>query len=76
MYRIFVLELKLKYIFSRVKSLYWGGWIAESVYRLDTDCKAVESEFKSREEQNFSPLHVVQTGSGAQQSYPTGISRR
>jgi hypothetical protein len=47
--------------------------LAQSVYRLATDWSTKGSEFESRWGQEFSLLHVVQTGSGAHPvSYPMG----
>jgi hypothetical protein len=49
------------------------SWIAQSVQRLATDWTTAESEFESRYWQEFSLLHVAQTGSGVHPtSYPMG----
>jgi hypothetical protein len=47
--------------------------ITQSVQRLANGQDAEGSDFESREGQDFSPLHAVQTGSGAHlASYPKG----
>jgi hypothetical protein len=50
-----------------------GAGIAQSVQRLATGWTTEGSEFESRWGQEFSLLHVVQTGSGVHPtSYPMG----
>jgi hypothetical protein len=50
-----------------------GAGIAQSVLRLTTSWTTEGSEFESRYGQEFSVLHVVQTGSGVHSaSYPMG----
>jgi hypothetical protein len=47
--------------------------IAQSLQRLATSWTAGGLEFEPRHRQDFSPLHVIQIGSGAHPaSYPTG----
>jgi hypothetical protein len=43
----------------------WGAGLAQSVWRLATGWTAEGSELESQKGQDFSPLHVVQTRSGA-----------
>jgi hypothetical protein len=52
---------------------YRGDGIAQSVYRLATGRTTEGCEFESRQGQELSLLHVVQTGSGIKPtSYPMG----
>jgi hypothetical protein len=55
-------------------ALQHGAGIAQSVQRLSTGWPAEGSEFEYRQGEDFSFLHVVQSGSGTHPtSYPMGI---
>jgi hypothetical protein len=51
-------------IYYSLITLHWGAGIALSVQRLATGWTTEGSDFESRWGQEFSLLHVVQTGSG------------
>jgi hypothetical protein len=56
---------------------YYKSAVAQSVYQLATGLTTEKPEFESLEGQEFSVLHIVQTGSGANPaSYSMGVAGR